>query len=105
MCNLGSSGDTQGTLVDDGEPLVGQGERYKERGKGKKEANQWNYYHEQYVHVRINQHHSWYFIWVEGCGGDTNGTPMTMDNPQWCKGRSTREGERQERTESMELLS
>ena len=25
MCNLGSSGDTQGTPVDNGEPSVGQG--------------------------------------------------------------------------------
>ena len=28
-----------------------------------------------------------------GSSGDTKGTPMTTENPQWYKGRGTREGE------------
>ena len=36
MCNLGSSGDTQGTPVDNGEPSVGQGKWYKGRGRARK---------------------------------------------------------------------
>ena len=36
MCNLGSSGDTQGTLVDNGEPSAGQGKWYKGRGRARK---------------------------------------------------------------------
>ena len=36
MCNLGSSGDTQGTPVDNGESSVGQGKWYKGRGRARK---------------------------------------------------------------------
>ena len=49
-------------------------------------------------YVFINMHNL-------GSSGDTKGNPVTTENPQWCKGRGTREGEGKERSESMELLS
>ena len=40
-----------------------------------------------------------------GSSGDTQGTPVDNGEPSVCKGSGTREGEGQDRSKSVELLS